>query len=42
MFGAFRCSEDAGKNLEFVDLSGNSTVDARNYTMLVREVPSSF
>ena len=35
MFGAFRCSKDARNNLEYVDLSGNSRVDGRNYTVLV-------
>lgn len=37
MFGAFRCSKDGLNNLEYVDLSGNSSVDARNYTVLVSE-----
>ncbi|KAE8366427.1 hypothetical protein BDV27DRAFT_91947 [Aspergillus caelatus] len=34
MFGAFRCSRDEQNTLEFVDLSGNSSVDARNYTVV--------
>ncbi|KAL9623581.1 MAG: hypothetical protein Q9160_002037 [Pyrenula sp. 1 TL-2023] len=41
MFGAFRCNGNAGKNSEFVDLSGNGSVDARNYTVLVCELSSN-
>lgn len=37
MFGAFRCSRHERNTLEYVDLSGNSSVDARNYTVVVSE-----
>jgi hypothetical protein len=41
MFGAFRCSNGARNNLEYIDLSRNGSVDARNYTVLVSEPPST-
>ena len=37
MFGAFRCSRHERNALEFVDLSRNSSVNARNYTVVVSE-----